>query len=273
MAKLTNQHNLSVVNPKLAQEWHPSKNGKLTPKDVTPRCKRKAWWRCDKNHSWEADIGNRFMGAGCPYCAGKRVTQETSLAAQSPQLVKEWHSTRNADRLPIEFTPGSHRKVWWTCSKDSRHEWQAMILHRARKKSGCPFCSGHLASTTDNLKILAPALVKEFDYERNYPLIPEELRPNSAKNVWWICPKNKKEHRWLAQVTGRFNGNGCPYCSGRRVCESNSLQKLRPDSAKQWHPEKNGTLTPATVIAGGLLGVIEMITNPGRVLSGLCFRF
>lgn len=191
------------------------------------------------------------MGTGCPYCAGKRATQETSLAAQNPELIKEWHPTRNGELLPDKFTPGSHKKVWWICSKDKRHEWRAMILHRARKKSGCPFCSGHKASLTDNFKISAPALAKEFDYERNYPLVPEELRPNSSKQVWWICQKNKEEHRWLAQVASRFNGNGCPFCGNWRVCESNSLQKLRPDLAKQWHAKKNGTLTPADVVAGG----------------------
>lgn len=251
MAKTTSQHNLSVVNPKLAQEWHPSKNGKLTPGDVTPRCKRKVWWQCNKGHEWKADVGNRFMGTGCPYCAGKRVTQETSLAAKNAQVVKEWHPTKNGALIPEEVTPGSHKKAWWICSKDKRHEWQAMILHRARKKSGCPFCSGHKASTTDNFKISAPILAKEFDSERNYPLAPEELRPNSARKVWWICPKNKNEHRWLADVASRFKGNGCPYCSGRRVCESNSLQKMRPDLAQQWHPKKNGALAPAAVVAGG----------------------
>lgn len=251
MIKATSQHNLSVVNPKLAQEWHLSKNGSLTPEDVTPRCKKKVWWQCNKGHEWKADVGNRFMGTGCPFCAGKRATQETSLAAQNPELVKEWHPTKNGDLLPDKLTPGSHKKVWWLCAQDKRHEWRAMILHRARKKSGCPFCSGHKASSTDNFKISAPSLAKEFDCEKNHPLLPEELRPNSSRKVWWICQKNKEEHRWLAAVASRFGGNGCPYCSGRRACKSNSLKKLRPDLAKQWHPKKNGTLTPATVIAGG----------------------
>lgn len=249
--KITSQYNLSEVNPKLAQEWHPTKNGVLNPESVTPRCKRKVWWQCDNGHEWKAEVGNRFMGTSCPYCAGKLATQETSLAAQNPELVKEWHPKKNGYFLPDKFTPGSHKKVWWICSKDKRHEWQTMILHRARKKSGCPFCSGHKASPTDNFKIYAPALAEEFDYERNYPLVPEKIRPNSAKKVWWICQKNKNEHRWLATVASRFGGNGCPYCSGRRVCESNSLQKLRPDLAKQWHPTKNGTLTPTDVVAGG----------------------
>ena len=36
MAKLTESYNLKKINPKLAKEWHPTKNGNLTPKDITP---------------------------------------------------------------------------------------------------------------------------------------------------------------------------------------------------------------------------------------------
>ncbi len=36
MAKLTTNYNLQKINPSLAKQWHPTKNGDLTPKDVTP---------------------------------------------------------------------------------------------------------------------------------------------------------------------------------------------------------------------------------------------
>jgi hypothetical protein len=34
MAKLTKSYNLQAINPELAQQWHPTKNATLTPKDV-----------------------------------------------------------------------------------------------------------------------------------------------------------------------------------------------------------------------------------------------
>lgn len=33
--KATHERNLEVNNPALAREWHPTKNGNLTPRDVT----------------------------------------------------------------------------------------------------------------------------------------------------------------------------------------------------------------------------------------------
>jgi len=44
MAKLTDTYNLKTINPKLAEEWHPTKNGNLTPKDVLPKSGKKVWW-------------------------------------------------------------------------------------------------------------------------------------------------------------------------------------------------------------------------------------
>ena len=49
---------LAEVNPELARQWHTSKNGDLTPRDVTPGSHKKVWWKCNKgdDHEWEAQI-------------------------------------------------------------------------------------------------------------------------------------------------------------------------------------------------------------------------
>ena len=59
-----------------------------------------------------------------------------------PELVKEWHPTKNGDLTPEDFTYGSGKKVWWLCPKG--HEWETKINKRTRKDkpTGCPNCSG-----------------------------------------------------------------------------------------------------------------------------------
>jgi hypothetical protein len=59
-----------------------------------------------------------------------------------PELVKEWHPTKNGDLTPNNFTHGSHKKVWWKCNKG--HEWNSIIYNRTKKTKprGCPYCSG-----------------------------------------------------------------------------------------------------------------------------------
>ena len=69
-------NSLIAINPKLARQWHPTKNGSLTPNDVMPYSHRKVWWLCEKGHEWEAKIDNRSNGKGCPYCSNKAVNNE-----------------------------------------------------------------------------------------------------------------------------------------------------------------------------------------------------
>ena len=59
MAKLTDKYNLLAVQPGIAEQWHPVKNGDLTPKNVLPYSNKKVWWVCSKGHEWEARINNR----------------------------------------------------------------------------------------------------------------------------------------------------------------------------------------------------------------------
>ncbi len=37
---------LAEVNPALAKEWHPTKNGDLTPFDFAAKSNKKVWWKC-----------------------------------------------------------------------------------------------------------------------------------------------------------------------------------------------------------------------------------
>src|SRR5262249_9762888 len=84
--------------PDVAREWHPTRNRKLTPSDVVAGSKRRVWWKCRvaPDHIWRASLRSRMENAGgCPYCARIRASSETSLAAEYPQLAKQWHSHRN----------------------------------------------------------------------------------------------------------------------------------------------------------------------------------
>ena len=54
-----------------------TKNGKIKPSKVVPGSGKKAWWLCEKGHSYDAIIGNRTKpnGTGCPYCVGKKPSE------------------------------------------------------------------------------------------------------------------------------------------------------------------------------------------------------
>ena len=135
---LSGYNDLQTVNPTLAKEWNYEKNNGLTPADVTPSNDKKVWWECSKGHEWQATIGSRNRGSGCPYCSGRKVFEGyNDLQTVDPTLAKEWNYEKNNGLTPTNVTPSSNKKVWWKCSKG--HEWQAIIGNRHRG-NGCPQC-------------------------------------------------------------------------------------------------------------------------------------
>ena len=135
---LIGYNDLATVNPKLSSEWHPTKNGDLTPQHVTAGSRKKVWWLCTNGHEWHAQICSRKEGYGCPYCAGQRVLVGVNdLATISPRLASEWHPTKNGDLNPTDVMAGSNKKVWWICKEG--HEWEAVISIRKAGR-GCPIC-------------------------------------------------------------------------------------------------------------------------------------
>lgn len=207
--KLSQENNLAVKCPHLLKEWHPTKNDDLTPFDVTPRGKNIIWWLCDAGHEWQATTGNRYMGTGCPYCAGKVVSTDYNLAIKSPRLADEWHVDKNHPLTPFEVTPKTPKIVWWLCEKG--HEWSTSIAARFNG-TNCPYCAGKKASAEYNLAIKHPHLIFEWHVEKNRALTPDNITPGSKRRVWWRCAY---QHEWPAVVHTRANGSNCPKCNIR----------------------------------------------------------
>ena len=62
------------------------------------------------------------------------------------------------------------------------------------------------------------------------------------------------DHPKAGQIVMGSDGKGtnCPYCAGKKIDETNSLETLYPSIAKEWHPTKNKDLTPKQVAAKSL---------------------
>ena len=123
---------LAILNPSLASKQHPTKNGTLTPEDVTPKSGAKVWWRCKKGHEWDDAIQKRSRSAGCPYCINRRVCKDNCLATVNPKLASEWHPTKNSKLTLEDVVLGSHKQVWWQDCLG--REQQEVIWYRVSKK-------------------------------------------------------------------------------------------------------------------------------------------
>ena len=244
---LTENTCLAKVNPELAKEWNYEKNEDFTPFDVTCGSNKKVWWVCKNGHEWESQVSNRNAGNGCPYCCGRLANSNNNLAIVHPYLLDEWDYEKNS-KSPENYTPRSGKKVWWICKNG--HEWESVIGNRS-KGIGCPVCSNKVLHDENCLAKVNPELAKQWHPTKNGKLTPFNIVASSHEKVWWKCEKG---HEWESQIGNlnrpRTNSNGCPYCSGQSVNHENCLAKVNPELAKEWHPTKNGDLTPFDVTCG-----------------------
>ncbi len=233
--------------PELLREWDGAKNAPLSPRDITYGSKRSVWWICDKRHEWRAMVYTRAgAGSGCPYCAGKRAWAGTNdLASQRPDLAKQWHPVKNRPLTPADVPLGSHHKAWWRCEKG--HEWQAEVKSRSMGGTDCPYCANRQIVPGENdLAATHPDLARQWHPTKNGTLTPRDVLAGTRRKVWWRCEKG---HEWAAAVASRaVSGAGCPVCAGKTVIPGeNDLAGLFPELACQWHPTRNGALSPESV--------------------------
>lgn len=240
---------LRDVFPEIAREWHPTKNGDLSPSEVAAHSVRVAWWRCKRMHEWQSTVGKRTDKlSGCPYCTKQRPSELYSLKKQFPKIARQWHPTKNGDLRPEQVMPTTLRRAWWICFEDSSHEWESVICDRTSAGTGCPFCAGVRVCASNSLENVFPELAKQWHPTKNGKLKPGDIVFGSAKQIWWQCDLG---HTWRAAAYNRAEGTGCPSCAQWRVSSSKeSLAGKYPKVARLWHPSRNGKLEPSMIKPG-----------------------
>jgi len=129
--------------PEIAKEFNIDKNTGMSAKTISYGSKKKVWWKCSKDHEWFVAVCDRTSrnGAGCPICSNRIVHISNCLATKRPDLISEWHPTKNGILTPHRVVSGSAKKVWWKC-KECEHEWFATLVSRSSSRNyGCPDCS------------------------------------------------------------------------------------------------------------------------------------
>ncbi len=170
------------THPEIAKEWHPSKNGDITPDKIAYGSKKKSWWQCPIKcpegclHEYECAPLNRcgVNKQNCPYCCNQKICIHQSIAHTHPEIAKEWHPSKNGEKVPSQYSRGNTtEKFWWVCKKG--HEWQAIIKNRCLCNSGCPGCKhktesilfsyllSYYSDTKQHIRSLCPG--SEYDFE------------------------------------------------------------------------------------------------------------
>ena len=229
----------------LLNEWDYEKNI-IDPHSVNYQSAEKVWWKCEKGHSWKANINTRTKSdkpTGCPYCKGIKVIEGVNdILTTYPRIAKEWDYEKNGELKPSQVMSGSNRKVWWICPNG--HSYLCGVIYRTKRGEKCPYCSGKkVLEGYNDLTVTNRDICEEWDYEKNEGLTPVMFSKGSGKSVWWICSNN---HSYYMRISHRTSNHGCPYCAGEKPIEGiNDLATTHPELVKEWNYVKNGETKPS----------------------------
>ena len=238
------ENSLATKSPEIASEWHPTRNGYVTPEMISYASGRKVWWLGKCGHEWQMIVESRNRGANCPFCSGKRILVGfNDLQTTHPDLIQEWDYKKNISITPDAISYGSDKKVWWTCNEG--HSYQATPYNRVWGK-GCPICGkekraknrhlNHIANN-DCLDITHPHLCGEWNQKLNGDILPSMVTRGSDFKAWWNCENG---HSYQSTVANRVAGRGCPICAGKKIVAGvNDLITLNPKLANEWDYDKN----------------------------------
>jgi hypothetical protein len=241
-------NNMFVVDlEKVAAEWHPTKNSTRF-EDVSPGSSTLVWWLGECGHEWETKMFARAArGAGCPFCGNRALLPGfNDIATVHPEWVKEWSPSNN--KPCNEVLSGGKPEHAWLC--ELGHEFFSSVGHKERGRS-CPYCLNmKVLPGFNDLASRYPELAQEWHPTKNDDLTPSMVIAGGRSKHWWVCSKG---HEWDTTIHKRVVGSGCPVCANLKILPGfNDLAAVHPDVASEWHPVKNGELTPVDVSAGSV---------------------
>ena len=206
------------AHPELLPQWHPTKNGSLTPFDITKASNRKVWWICSKGHEWVAPVSRRADGHGCPICSNRRVvTGYNDFAHEHPELMPSWDTERNGGVDPSKITSMSDKVVWWKC--ELGHSYRTAVKHRVLGTT-CPKCATKEKAQRFIRKHASKFVERFRKANRNFESI-ELLGEYTGICEKIQCRCKVCGHEWGTTPKNLLDGCGCPCCA----CTQTSFQE------------------------------------------------
>lgn len=235
------KNNIAKTYPEIALEWHPTKNGDLTPEKISYGSEKSVWWKCSWcGTEWEARINKRTTrGYGCPNCS----KSSTSFPEQAIYyFIKKYYP----DAINRDISNGFELDVYIPSNRTGIeydgirwHKSNAALKKDNEKDEKCKKCKIKLIRIRDPK--LSITYHSEIIFARDGNI--KELE-NGIKQLLVKLKIKKFSKIDIISET--------PYILTlyRKNIRENSIAYKFPELADEWHPTKNGDLTPENIYAG-----------------------
>ena len=116
----------------------------------------------------------------------------------------------------------------------------------------------------------------QWDTEANKKdgFFPDKIKLHSRKHINWVCHKCPLGHLHTYKAKPNnyaVHNSGCPFCSGKELCECNSLQTLFPQSVEEWDYDRDEG-TPADYASSSDVVVWWKSAKQGKWQQEIGFR-
>ena len=185
---------MANLKPEWVKQFHPTKNGVLSPNDLVPGTSKRIWWLCQTcNYDWEIDGESRLNGdTGCQRCAGTLKKTQAEFETEFTGVHGDKYSLEKAIYV------NSNTKIEIICPEHG--SWYP-IPHMLLRGHGCKRC----AETGKNKKSEAEWRIdfaKVHDGKYTYPPFQDKL---SKDDIEILCPEHGS---FFQQVTNHAEGKG-----------------------------------------------------------------
>lgn len=157
--------------------------------------------------------------------------------------LKQWCMDNSSDFLdvwdyclnnvyPNEIGHMSTQKVWLKCPREIHESTNVVLqsviksIQKGKEYKYCKQCNSIGQSIIDNYS--NEYLTKIWSDENI--LSPFEVSKRGEKKIWLKCLSDPTHPDYDLTVCNFSNSHNCPYCSGKRVCYTNSVGYKMPES-------------------------------------------
>jgi hypothetical protein len=101
--------------PELVKEIDYDKHPDINPEKIAAAGSQIINWKCSAgpDHKWSGHIWYRTReNRRCPYCYGVAVSITNNLEATHPDIVKQWHPSKNGNKKQSQFRAGSKLSIF-----------------------------------------------------------------------------------------------------------------------------------------------------------------
>lgn len=219
--RVNHTNSLASLNPKLSSEWHPTKNGDLTPHDVTRNSNKKVWWLGECGHEWISSVNNRENNKGCAYCAsfqGRILVGYNDMWTTRPDMASMLLNPEDG----YKYTYGSNAKVDWKCPHCKNILKKKMIDNVNKRGLICYRCKDGKGYPEKLMISLLDYMNIEYEYQCKFSWCNDKFYDFYIKDFNCIIEVHGRQH---------FDDKGFERVGGRTLKEEQENDKIKYDKA------------------------------------------